>query len=204
MIFKKNLNINNFYKEYTENLNYSLSNIDKKKFFKIIYLIEKKIKEKKRIFTCGNGGSASVSNHFLCDYNKSIKEFSKNKIKPRVISLSNSIENITAISNDLNFNKIFSEQLDNFCEKGDCLIALSCSGKSTNITKVLAHAKKKGVVTILITGFLNKKKIKNCDLHLNVNINNYGISEDVFQILMHIMSQYIRYKQKNLPLNKIF
>ena len=42
--------------------------------------IEKKIKLKKNIFVCGNGGSASVSNHFLCDFNKGIKLSSNKKL----------------------------------------------------------------------------------------------------------------------------
>jgi len=203
MKIKKILKTAEFIDLYKDKLNETILKIDKNKLTKIIKLVEKKIRERKKIFTCGNGGSASIANHFICDFNKAVKEFSNNKIKPKVISLSNSVENITAISNDISFNEIFSNQIENFCEKGDCLIALSCSGKSNNILKVLKLAKKNGMVVIFITGFLNSKNVKNCDYHLDLNIKNYGISEDIFQIIMHMMSQYIRHKMLKTSSKKI-
>ena len=50
----------------------TLDNIDLKVLEKVSKVIEKKIISKKNIFVAGNGGSASVANHFLCDFNKGI------------------------------------------------------------------------------------------------------------------------------------
>ena len=182
--------LSKFIENYKLELSKSIKNLDNKKLQTIIKLIRETIIKNRRIFTCGNGGSASVSNHFLCDFNKGVKYFSKKKIQPKIISLSSSIENITAIGNDENFSEIFKNQLENFVEKNDLLIAFSCSGTSKNILNVLKFAKNKKCKTILITGF--KKKVKHVDIHLNVNIKNYGISEDVFQSIMHISSQYLK------------
>ena len=55
----------------------------------------------KNIFVCGNGGSASNANHLSCDFFKRISQ--NTKLKTKVISLSNNIELITAISNDLKY-----------------------------------------------------------------------------------------------------
>ena len=99
-----------FFKNYIENLNQCYSRLDINKIENITELVFKKIKSKNNIFVCGNGGSASISNHFLCDFNKGIKFSSKKKLLPKIISLSNSIELITAISNDISFEKIFSYQ----------------------------------------------------------------------------------------------
>jgi phosphoheptose isomerase len=108
--------------------------------------------------------------------------------------LSNSIETITAISNDLNYEDIFSFQIENYARPGDCLLALSCSGTSKNIIKVIKKAKKLKIKTIFITGFA-KKKIKSKTItHLNINCLNYGITEDIFASIMHMISQFIRYK----------
>jgi|TARA_B100000902_G_scaffold394946_1_gene452383 phosphoheptose isomerase len=182
--------VSKFINNYKSELSRTFLDLDTKKIGKIIELIRYTILKKKKIFTCGNGGSASVSNHFLCDFNKGVKHFSKKKIIPKVISLSNSIENITAISNDENFDEIFKNQLENYLEKGDLLIALSCSGKSKNILNALKFAKKEKCRTILITGF--KKNVKYTDIHLNINVKNYGISEDIFQSIMHISSQFLK------------
>lgn len=177
---------------YKSSLVKASQNIDIHVVQKIEKLIYKKITQGRQIFTCGNGGAASVSNHFLCDFNKGIKISSKNKLKPKVISLSNDIENILAISNDIKFKQIFSFQLDNYCKPGDLLITFSCSGTSKNILDVIKYAKSKKLKTISFTGFASKKIKKITDINFDANIKNYGVSEDIFQSLMHMISQSIR------------
>ena len=49
---------------------------------------------------------------------------------------------ITAISNDISYDKIFTEQIENFYDKGDCVIIFSCSGTSKNIVEICKYAKK--------------------------------------------------------------
>jgi len=181
-------------KNYINNLKISIEKIDLLKLQKIENIIFKKIKENKKIFVCGNGGSASIANHFLCDFNKGIKLSSKNKLKPKIISLSNNIETILAIANDISFNKIFSFQLENYYTKGDIVILLSCSGSSPNILDALEYCKKKKIFTISLTGFAKKNIQSKANLNLNFEIDNYGISEDLFQIIMHMLSQSIRLK----------
>lgn len=182
------------FENYLSNLKNVIDKLDLLKLQKIENIILKKIKENKKIFICGNGGSASVANHFLCDFNKGIKLSSKNKLKPKIISLSNNIETILAISNDISFNKIFSFQLDNYYTKGDIVVLLSCSGSSPNIIETLKYCKKKGIFTISLTGFAKKNIQSKANLNLNFEIDNYGISEDLFQIIMHMLSQSIRLK----------
>ena len=128
---------------YIKNLKYVVEKLDLIKLKKIENIILKKIQQNKKIFVCGNGGSASVANHFLCDFNKGIKISSINKLKPKVISLSNNIETILAIANDISFEKIFSFQLDNYFTNGDIVILFSCSGSSPNIKDIQKYCKKK-------------------------------------------------------------
>ena len=61
-------------KKYLEKLGWNWKTTT---ILKIENIIFKKIRENKKIFVCGNGGSASVANHFLCDFNKGIKLSSK-------------------------------------------------------------------------------------------------------------------------------
>jgi len=193
---KFNHNKASFFEDYFISLKATINNIDENKFLLITNFLKKKIKNKNNIFVAGNGGSAAIANHLLCDFNKGIKTSSKNKITPKVISLSNSIEIITAISNDISYEKIFSFQLENYYKKGDCLICFSSSGQSKNIIDVINFAFKKKIKTILFQGFgkLNKK-IKP-DYYINLNYRNYGVTEDIFQSLMHIISQNIRSNYK--------
>jgi phosphoheptose isomerase len=191
-ILKNKEIINSNIKEYFENIHHISKNIDYETVSKISIFLKTIIKKNSNIFVAGNGGSAAVANHLLCDFNKGTKILSKNKLKPRVISLSNSIEIITAISNDINYNKIFSFQLENFHKKGDCLICFSSSGQSKNIIEVMKFAKKNSIKTILFQGFGKLNKKIQPDYYLNVNFKNYGITEDIFQSIMHAISQSIK------------
>lgn len=180
------------FKNYLSTLKNTIDNIDMNVLLSINLFLEERIKYKNNIFVAGNGGSASIANHLLCDFNKGIKRSSNNKLIPKVISLSNSIETITAISNDINYNKIFSFQLENYYQKGDCLICFSSSGQSENILDVMQFAQNNKIKTIFFQGFGNLNRKIKPDYHINLNCKNYGVTEDIFQSLMHIISQNIR------------
>ena len=90
---------------------------------KIIKLLEVTIKSGNTLFVCGNGGSSAISNHFVADYLKYAR--TNTTIKPKIISLSNNLETITAISNDFNFIDVFSYQLESLGKKGDVLLTIS-------------------------------------------------------------------------------
>jgi len=190
----KNSNKILFFKNYYENLKLVMNNINLKKLLIITNFLEKKIINNNNIFVAGNGGSAAIANHMLCDFNKGIKISSKKKLKPKIISLVSSIEIMTAVANDINYNEIFSNQLENYYKKGDCLICFSSSGQSENIIQVMKFAKKKKIASILFQGFGKLNKTINPDYYINLKYENYGITEDIFQSLMHCMSQYIRSK----------
>ena len=119
----------NFELDYINILTKVHKKLDIKKLVKLSNLFEKVINGNKRVFVLGNGGSAAVANHYVCDFNKNLSEL-KNKKKPKFISLTNSIETITAIANDINFNQIYAKQLENFFIKGDLILIMSCSGTS--------------------------------------------------------------------------
>ena len=183
-------------KDFLIDYNKKLNDILKEHHFneieKITKFLEVSIKKEKNIFVCGNGGSASVANHFLCDFNKGIKVSSSRKLMPKVISLSNSIELISAIANDLRYEEIFSYQIENYAKKNDVLIIISSSGKSKNILNVVKNAKKNNLKIISFIGFGNNKLIKKfSNFYLNLNTKNYGLTEDIFQSIMHMISQYI-------------
>ena len=105
---------------------------------------------------------------------------------------------MTAIGNDVSYDKIFSEQIENFAKKGDLLMLFSCSGTSKNIIKAAQLAQKKDVDIISFTGFKKSFKLKKFSkIFINLDINNYGVSEDAFQSMMHIIAQIIRIESAN-------
>ena len=197
---KKIKNINLFYNEYIDVLNKTLKNADLKKIKLASNLIEKKILKNKTIFVCGNGGSAAISNHFVCDYIKLLRL--NTNLKPKVISLSTNVEVITAISNDFSYEKIFSNQLEYLAKKDDLLVLISSSGNSKNIINAVDYCKKNKIQTIGLSGFKGGYLNKFSTIGINFNSENYGVSEDTHHILMHVMMQYLRLKYLKKKINK--
>ena len=194
-----------FFESYFSVLNNFLQNKNLNKLINISNEIYRKIINKKKIFICGNGGSGSIADHFLCDFMKGVS--SDTYFKPKIISLNSNPSLLSAIANDLGYDKIFEFQLDNLAKAGDLIVLLSCSGNSKNIIRVIKLAKKKKVKIIGFTGFQGGYLKKNSDINFHVNISNYGIVEDIFQITMHCMSQFIRQKylkNKKIKKNKFF
>jgi phosphoheptose isomerase len=142
------------------------------------------------VFTCGNGGSATIANHLVCDHVKGIRNATD--LTPRVISLSSNVELITAIANDLTYQDIFTYQLESRAQPGDVLFVVSSSGRSPNIVRALTWAREHDVRTIAMTGFDGGDARKIADVTVHADCENYGIVEDLHQALMHALAQYIR------------
>ena len=191
----KRVNFKSFFNAHINKLNNSLLALDTKNIEKVSEKILKVIKNKNQIFVCGNGGSAAIANHYVPDYLKLIRH--NTKYKPIVKSLSSDLELITAISNDINYSKIFSYQAESLCKKGDLLIIISSSGNSKNVINLANWAKKNKVFSISFTGFDGGKLKKISNLNIHINIKNYGLVEDSHHILMHAIMHYIIKKNAN-------
>ena len=142
------------------------------------------------LFSCGNGGSAAIANHLVCDHCKLVQ--SDTPLTPRVYSLSSNIEIMTAISNDLSYDDVFVYQLRSLARPGDALISISSGGDSENIVRAVVWAKDAGIPVIAMTGFDGGRSSRLADVNLHVMAHNYGVIEDAHQSLMHILAQYIR------------
>ncbi len=145
---------------------------------------------RRTVWVCGNGGSAAISDHFSCDHLKGVS--TNTALRPRVLSLSSNAALLTAIGNDLSFDRIFEYQLASLAQSGDVLIAVSSSGNSPNIIRAVTVAKSLGLRTIGFVGFDGGELSKIADHALHVKIANYGVVEDVHQSLMHVLAQFIR------------
>ena len=143
-----------------------------------------------RMFSCGNGGSASIANHMQCDHLKGIRN--QTDLAPQVLSLSTNVELLTAIANDLGYENIFAYQLQSQARPGDVLIAVSSSGGSPNIVHALDWARGHGLRTIAITGFGGGQARLAAEVAIHVDSTNYGVVEDLHQSVMHALAQYIR------------
>ena len=101
------------------------------------------------IFFCGNGGSASDSEHLASEL---IGRFKGERKALRAVSLVSDSAVTTSIANDFSYEDIFSRQLEGLARPNDYLIVLSTSGESENVLKALRTAKKMSLNTISLLG----------------------------------------------------
>ena len=179
-----------FYLEYISEKSNLLQSIDFSELESIIKLLKKCFKNKNILYTCGNGGSSSLADHFVCDFIKQTNN--KTSLNVKAISLTSNFSLISAISNDLNYNQIFSFQIKKLCKKNDVLFLFSVSGNSPNLIEAVKVSKKIGVKTVSFTGFNGGKLSKISDYNLNFQMANYGLVEDCHVTIMHFLSQFIR------------
>ena len=175
---------------YAEVLRQGLDSIDRTTLKNVWRELDKVYRLRRTVWVCGNGGSASISDHFSCDHLKGIG--TNTALRPRVLSLASNAALITAIGNDSSFDRIFEHQLASLAQSGDVLIAVSSSGNSPNIIRAINAAKSLGLLTIGFVGFDGGELLKIADHALHVKIANYGVVEDVHQSLMHVFAQFIR------------
>ena len=98
-----------------------------------------------KVLIAGNGGSASMSQHWAAEF---VCKFEKERRALPAISLTTNGSILTAWSNDCNFNRVFSRQVEALGNKGDILIGISTSGRSLNVKYALKTAKLKEMVCI--------------------------------------------------------
>jgi len=142
------------------------------------------------VFSCGNGGSASIANHLQCDHVKGVRNGTD--LTTRVFSLSTNVELLSAIANDLGYDQVFEYQLQSMARPGDVLVAVSSSGRSPNIVRALDWAEANGMATIALTGFEGGPARRQATVSIHVDSGNYGIIEDTHQACMHLLAQYVR------------
>ncbi len=190
---KKYYNINSFTNDYLDEFTRCSKDLVIDDLEKIIKVLEKLYRGNKgKLYVCGNGGSAALSNHFACDHQKILSRI--NSLKPMITSLAANSAIMTAISNDIDYSDVFLEQLKPVANKNDLLLVISSSGNSKNIIKVIEWANRNKIKTISFTGFDGGYAKKKAKLNIHCNSKNYGIIEAMHQNIMNIISQYIRIK----------
>ena len=139
------------------------------------------------VFICGNGGSASTATHFGCDLAK--RPIVAGQPRYRVIPLTDNNALMTALSNDIGYEVVFSEQLIPLVRQGDILIGISGSGNSKNVLKAVEVAKAAGATTIGFSGYDGGKLAPAVDISVHIPSFNMAMVEDVHLMLEHAICE---------------
>ena len=182
--------IEDFFLDYVDGYRRASASLDPAALAWAAALLRTAYEDGRWVFSCGNGGSASIANHLVCDHVKGAA--TDNALKPRVLSLSSNIELMTALANDESYDDVFVRQLRALASPCDVLVTISSSGDSENVVRAQRWARDYGLVTIALAGFAEGRSAELADVALHCESDNYGITEDVHQSIMHALAQYLR------------
>jgi D-sedoheptulose 7-phosphate isomerase len=170
---------------YFEKLKASLDRLSRDELNAFIGLLLDARAAKRTIFTMGNGGSAATASHFAADFNKGLSYGKQGRF--RMVCLADNTATLTAYANDVGYEDVFVEQLRNFLEPGDLVIAISGSGNSKNVLKAVEYANAHGGVTIGITGY-DGGALKHAAKHgVHVPVDDMQVAEDLHMVLDHLV-----------------
>jgi len=178
-----------FFESYSKKLQQVLESSDWSPIEELADDIQKCWNEGRRVFLCGNGGSAGNAIHLANDFIYGIAKKTGGGLK--ATSLSDNSAVITCLANDVGYDHIFSEQLAVQAEEKDLLIVLSGSGNSSNIILAVEQAKKMQVKSFAILGYNGGKCKGIVDVPIHFPVDDMQIAEDLQIIVGHMLMQWL-------------
>ena len=175
-----------FSEAYREQLLGAIATIDVARVERAIEWFREARSTGRHIFVCGNGGSASTASHFACDMVKGASYERTERF--RIMALTDSLPTITAYSNDVSYECAFVEQLKNFAQPGDLVMAISGSGNSPNVIRAIEYANTAGCKTLALTGRDGGKLGLAAQLNLQVPVPHMGRIEDAHLVICHMIA----------------
>jgi D-sedoheptulose 7-phosphate isomerase len=157
---------------------------------RVIEILLKNVHAGRKVFICGNGGSASTASHFACD-------LAKNTVVPgaphfRVVALTDNMALVTAWANDTAYDEVFAAQLDPLVQPGDVVIGISCSGNSANVLNAMKVARQQEAITIAFTGDTGGRLKNMVDVCICAPSPRIEQQEDVHLMLEHCICAAVR------------
>lgn len=188
------MDFESFMTSYYERFAQALLSFDKGPLADVLAVFDAVSARGGTIWVAGNGGSAAIANHTVCDCSKGTHVEGTPPL--RTVSLAANVPMLTALANDISYDAVFSEQLKYYLTEKDALLVVSSSGNSPNVVNACAYARERGVPTIAFTGFSGGKLAGMADHVVHVPVDNYGIVEDTHQSLIHMLTQYMRARKE--------
>lgn len=179
-----------FAADYFQRFAAAVSEFDKTPISGVLAVFDQVAAAGGTLWLAGNGGSAGIADHSVCDISKGT--YVEGRAPMRTVSLAANGPILTALGNDVSYDDVFSEQLKFYLGDQDALLVVSSSGNSPNVVNAVEYANSKGVPTIAFVGFKGGR-LKEISTHVvHVDVDNYGIVEDIHMSLIHCLTQYMK------------
>ena len=141
-----------------------------------------------RLLTFGNGGSAADAQHVAAEM---IGRFARERRSLAAIALSADTSVITAVANDISFDRVFARQIEGLGQRGDVAFGITTSGTSPNVVAGLEAARSRGLRTIALTGGDGGAVGRLVDIHINVPSASTPRVQEVHRTLLHVICDLV-------------
>ena len=139
----------------------------------------------------GNGGSAAEAQHIAAEL---VGKFGKVRAALPALALCVNTSVITSISNDVEYNAVFSRQVEALAARGDVVIGISTSGRSQSVLDGIRAARAKGALTIGMTGLGGEPLRKAVGLCLTAPSQKTPRIQEVHITMGHIICELVEEK----------
>ena len=147
------------------------------------------VKKGRKIFWCGNGGSAADAQHMATELMGGLRDHDRPAIASIALTTDSSF--LTAWSNDTDFNTVFSRQLDGLGKAGDVLVAISTSGNSENVVQAVEKAKAMDMTAVILTGKFGGKLQDKGDIIIRIPSDDTQRIQEGHLLAEHIMCEMV-------------
>ena len=146
------------------------------------------LKDGKKIYLCGNGGSAADAQHIAAELSGRFY-YDRKPLPAEALHVNTSY--LTAVANDYDFSQIYSRMVSAFGTKDDILIGISTSGNSANVINAIEVANKIGMKTIGLTGKKGGKLNDMSDICIKVPSDNVARIQESHILIGHILCEEV-------------
>ena len=183
------------FKEYLDECSHNIDNMKSHLYLDIeksINYIKNSINSGGKIIFFGNGGSASDSQHLCAEF---VGRYKKDRSPLAAISLNTDTSILTAVANDMGYEKVFERQVEALAKKEDVIFAISTSGNSKNVINAVVAGKKKGIKIIALTGKKDSELSNLSDVSIKVPSDKVNHIQEMHIIIGHFICEII---EKNI------
>jgi D-sedoheptulose 7-phosphate isomerase len=146
-----------------------------------------------RIYTMGNGGSASTAQHFACDLAKYVIPSGARPFDVRC--LTDNVSLYTAWANDADREDVFVNQMRGLLTAEDVVLAVSVhggSGFSADLVKAARYAHSIGARTLALVGFDGGILHRECTCSILVPVQSTPQTEAIHLVIEHLLVHLIK------------
>jgi len=151
-------------------------------------LIERTLRNGRKLMICGNGGSAADSQHLAAEFTG---RFVKDRKPLAGLALTTNTSALTSVANDYSFEEVFSRQVTGLGQTGDCLLAISTSGNSPNVIRAVDAARAIGIKTIGLLGREGGQLRGKCDIAIVVSSHTTARIQEAHIFIGHTLCSMV-------------